>query len=667
MGRAGAGSRARRARWTSLALLASVASLGVACGGSPPPAPESPAKVAEAPPPKAPPPPDTSAVPEPKSLLLFARVTKPQHVLDVITAWTGAPGLGADAVAQLVTGEEAGSVVDLTQPIDLAVAADFAGAGPRVSFAMSIAAKPNARAALSERFDLVDRHGVTRLRPKHGAGDDDGDDDDRRCALFPSAGPSSSRLVCGGSDGALTGLGPYLTRTTPRAKYPSDVHLEARLDGVRPAIQQGRALLPTLAASALGSHRPSTPASTELVNAVVGDVVDLALDLDKITFDGQMSEQEASASLTTSFRDAKSLLAKMATSHPERAGAPPPAFFRLPVDADAAFFRPAIDAPLLERPRDVVNKAVSELLDKGGVSPADRKAVTDAFSHVVDVFGAPSVYARGLDGADVQKKIAAVKQAKEGAAREDAERAATDALHGWSLMGIEAPIAKVGATAKELVAAVNKPSVSKWSAAESKDAAAVTLRTVPVPAKLGLPKDSVDVEITSRRAVDAAPVAAPPAPRKGGKPAPPPKPAAPKLGKPTKTHLLLVPDAGRTWLVIGADEALLASKVKASMTGAPEAGTLAKRDGLDDVRSSKASSGGFVTVRGVVVGHATRWLQDSRGFHDPFGAVSPTGPSTPIPVTLTVNAGDGSPGSVTTATKVPRAAIQEILAASLGR
>jgi len=645
-------------------LLAPIASLGVACGGAPPPAPAAPAPVAVATPAPAPAA-DVSAVPEPKSLLVFARVAKPQHVLDVISAWTGVAGLGPDAVAELVSGEAAGAVVDLAQPIDVAIAADSGVAGPRVSYALSIAAKPDARAVLSEHFELVERNGVTRLHPKEDAGDDD--DDDRKCALFSSAGASKLRLVCAGSDGALTALGPYLARTAPRASFPADVHIDARLDSVRPAIAQSRALLPTLAASALGSHRPNSPAVGEMINAVVGDVVDLALDLDKISFDAQMGEPGASATLTTSFRDAKSLLAKVATSHPERGGAPPPSFWHLPVDADAAFFRREIDASLLARPRDLAVKAVGDALDKSPLPPADRKSITDALSHVADLFGAGTVHARGIDGADVQKKLAAVKQAKDAAARDDAEQAAADALAGWTLVGIDQPIAKVGADAKELVAAVSRPATAKWIGAEMKDIGTISLRSVPVAAKLKLPKDSLELELTSRRMTESTP-APPPEPKRGAKPAPPPKPAAPKLGKPTTVRVLIVPDAGRTWLAFGADDALLASKVRTSLTGEAEAGTLAKREGLDELRTGAIASGGFLTVRGIVTGAVPRWVRDRPGsFSNPLGALSAEGAGAPIPVTIAHRPGDGTPGAVSLAAKLPRAAIQEIMTAALHR
>src|SRR5262249_16056636 len=154
-------------------------SLGVACGGSPPPPPQKPA-APPAPKVSAPPPPDTSAVPRPDGLVVFARLSKPETTLKVVGGWTGIPMPGSEVVGALLPGAAVGRVVDLTQPIDVAVgmAGDAMAPRPLIAVSAAVRSLEEAKGAFSESHKLTPgANGALRIE---GLGDED---EERPCDL----------------------------------------------------------------------------------------------------------------------------------------------------------------------------------------------------------------------------------------------------------------------------------------------------------------------------------------------------------------------------------------------------------------------------------------------------------------------------------------------------
>ena len=643
----------------------------LACGGSPPPEPAA-APIALAQPRAASPAPaDVSAVAEPPTLLVLGNVAKPSVALHVVGAWTSLPMPAADEVSELITGAAVGRALDLEKPADVAIASDPRGKGVKPLIAVSVAVRSleDATAALSETFKLVPGSGgIIKLEERKKAKSAPGSEDDeegseRRCELSPAFGAATTRLVCAGSDGALLLLGPYLTRTATRAAYPTDVHVQVKLDPIKPMVAQGRAMLPMLVTSMLGSHGAGAGALAELTQAIVGDGVDLVLDLDTISFDVALGEPAATLTLTARFKDTSSFLARLATRHPERADALPPIFFHLPADADAAFFSYGVDAKEMEHPRDLVLEAIHRSLDRDAVPAADTGAVVNAVKDYMALFSSSGVYAKGVDWAASQKALAEAKNAP-AATKSAAERAALQQLAGWSLIGTDEPFAKVGSLAKEWVAAWNRPGITKWLKDQAKDTAPTTLKIQPLSKGITLPKDTMHLELTVVHTVAQDPSEPPPVVKKG---APPAKPA---LAKPITLHIFVVPDAGRTWIAFGADEALAASRVRVALSTGTDGNTLAKREGLEELKNAKINSGGFFSVRSLVSGSSFGWILDrpSSTLKDPFRGLSATAQQgqTPVPFSRLAMPQSGGPreGVVFTA-KLPRAAIQDIVAAAV--
>src|SRR5262249_6313134 len=231
-------------------ILALVVSFCAACGGSPPPPPQKPA-APPAPKVSAPPPPDTSAVPRPDGLVVFARLSKPEATLKVVGGWTGIPMPGSEVVSELLTGATVGKVIDLGQPIDVAVGMAGDTMAPRPLIAVSAAGRSleGAEGAVSASHQGTPganrpppnqgtRGGKGRLRIE-GPGGEDGE---RPCALVPAA--TGTRIVCGDGPAALEALEPWLARSAPRDSFSQDLHVDVRLAPVRPTVQSLRSMLP---------------------------------------------------------------------------------------------------------------------------------------------------------------------------------------------------------------------------------------------------------------------------------------------------------------------------------------------------------------------------------------------------------------------------------------
>lgn len=707
---------AARRRALRSGLVASSVLVVAACGGgSPPPhapAPATAAKVGgEAPP-------DVSAVPTPEKLLVFARVNRPGQVVNAVGGWVGLPLPAADAVGEILSGETVGGAIDLDQPVDVAVAGDPRGHSPKPQWAMAAAVKSpsEAREILGKTFSMTGgKNGVVRLEEKgRPKGDDaDDDEDERHCALYPAfvpGGGTGVRLVCSSTPGGLESLGPYLSRTAPRQAYPSDLHVDATLSPLRPLIQTGRTLLPAMAANMLGVKRAESAAIADLATAMIGDVVDFALDLDKLSVDAKVDEAAASATLVSSFQDSSSLLARLATSHPERADAPPQAFWRLPADTDTAFFHRGVDAKDLDHPRDLLLKVVDDALDKEGAPAADKKALDDALTHLASLLTSPGVVARGMDWAAIQKAMAAQRAAgtepapkpgaKPGAgtaatspAAEAARTTAWSSLAGWAMAEVDQPAAQVGGAAKELAAAMSRPGVVKWlKSSTAAGAPPLSVKIAPASAKAGkLPNDTVHLTVTSVHVIDegehgaprpVAPAAPGAAAGKGAAAATPTAGATaaaaaskPKLAKPVTLHLFIVPDNGHAWIAFGLDEALLGSRLRAVLgtaAASEPAGTIADREGLGDLRSAKPSSGGFLDSRslfaGTPIGYVTMRMPQ-RTLNDPFRglAATPSQGATAIPFTFLAQApaNGAKGGTFVMTTKVPKAAIVDLVAIAM--
>ncbi len=549
---------------------------GCAATLPPPPAPP---VAAPAPPP--PPPPDVTAVPTPENLVVFARLSNAATSVKVVTDWGHLPSLDPTTLVEGLlegmtdTKDNAvlATVVDATQPIDFA--ASFQAKIPPKAFGAFAAALKSidaAKSAVAATFDATPGdNGVIKLalRPGHkksSAKSEDDDGEEAACELAPGAGAAPFRLVCGSSKDALSALAPYLTRTAPRESMPADLHLELRAGPIGGFTALGRMQAPKIISNILGLNAAGEPATADLLNAVLGDVLDYVADVDVMTLDATLDPEHAAIAVRTAFKSSTSFLARLATAHPERVDVPPAVFWRLPGDVDLASFGSGIDEADLQHPRELVVAAVDEQLGRTKLAEADRHALSDLVKEVFHASG--SVVGHGMDGEASYWLI---------------ER--TDAsTRGDKIV-------------RDVVAAFNRPGIVKWLRGVLP--AEATLPTLKLGAQLaGLPKGSLHIEVT------IPPEATPHAKDKGTttaavKPAtpPPPRPA------PEVFHIVVVPDGPRSWAGISSSTATLRARL-ASVTGAsPAPDSLGQKpapQGLEGFKDARMSGGGFITVRSFV-------------------------------------------------------------------
>ncbi len=657
-----------------------------ACGGAPPVVPVVPKPVAPIVTPE--PPPDVTAVPEPAGLILVGRVAKADAILKTLGSWTHLPLPGGADLVRSIADDSVAESVDLSQPVDGAISLGGGVRDPKPLIAVSVAVRSfdDAKAKLSAKHKLtkgkngqmwvegIGRAAANDRGRSKEKGEDDDDDEGETCVLAHAS--SGARLVCGERD-AVDALSPYLTRTVPRQTWPSDIHVEVTLAAIREPLGQVRAALPMLARSMLGG---SSPALAKLVDAGVNELVDVVGDTGRITLDSQLGDSGVQATVKVDYIRAQSFAAQLATSSAQRADAPPPAFWHLPSDTDMALYGKGSDPKLFAHPKELLGNVFLEATEGAGMPEPERKAVRElVVDRMLTLFTGPLVYGKGYDAAALDKALAGVRAVKavDLAAKDEAERIAAEQVLGWHLVQVNEPIAKVGPILKDWSQLWNRPAFAKWAKEQSSLKMLATMRIVPAPAGVTLPKDAVHLEIVMPRPdlEDMGAVPAPPsqtrAPASKTAPPPPaPKPAVAKVRKiprkPLVLHILAVPDQGGTWLGVGLDAKLLAQKAAASLSSAPDAMTLAKLPGTEGLREAKANGAWFATLRGLLVFTAL-----GQGSHTPFAAVASLPAKGAAPILLTFLSQGPSPlapaGSAVATFKLPRAAIEDIVKIAMSR
>jgi hypothetical protein len=216
-------------------------------------------------------------------------------------------------------------------------------------------------------------------------------------------------------------------------------------------------------------------------------------------------------------------------------------------------------------------------------SDADRKALVALIASPIGK-NTSFVMASGHDHGS--KKAAAAPP--HGGRPDENEMAA--AYLGWYLFGFDEGPAGLAKLLKDVVAVYGRKGLLDPLKKQAPDAAdkLPTLKLVPAPPQLG--RGALDLEI------GFAPVRHDDA-----------KDAKKKDG--IKAHVLLMADGQTTWLALGTDRDELVKRLLGVKAGAPEAGTLAARPGVEALRAPDVFSNGFFTL-GLLTQGAANVLQN---------------------------------------------------------
>lgn len=569
-----------------------------------------------------PPPLDLTPVAEPEGLLAVARLSRPEATLKTIADLTRLPiPSGADAVRSL---GEAGlaDAIDFDKPFEVAVLLKMAGREPRPLFALSVPVRSldDAKSKLEGSHALkpgpngqITVEGMGRTHTSSSSADDEGEppEEEERgetCVLAPAA--DGARIVCG-DESALEGLVPYLTRTTPRQTWRSDLHAELRFAAVRGPLNQFRAVIPLVARSLAGSL---TPALGALLDASVAEVVDVVNDASKIVVDVDVAADGANAVVRADFAKSASFAARAVASQTSQVGAPPPAFWKLPADVDFAGFARLGDMSY-ERPKQLIGDAIFETAEAAGLPEAERSAARElVMDRMASVFGDTIVLGRGVDGEALDKAAAARARLDEAddptfealVKLDEAERRVVEQAVGYNLLKSATPITSVAPMLKDLVQLWSRPAFAKWMKEQSSAKTTPQMRVTPAPGGVTLPAGAVHVEISVPRpdlvdykAMMREMLREQEGDDEGKKPAPKPRTKPKTKGRPPAVvHVVAAPDEGGTWLGFGLDGKLLSRKI-AGVIAAPSEQTLGALPTAERLRDAKLGAAWVWSLRTV--------------------------------------------------------------------
>ncbi len=582
-----------------------------ACGEAPPPvvsvpAP-APAQVAA---------PDLSPVAEPKSLVALVRWKAPTHGVEHALHLLALP-LSVDAMLEKAE-PEAFHALRLDASFDAAVVLDPSSADddPKTFIVGSIplASFADARAAVERRYPGLEEiaPGVLRIPAKPNA--------EARCDLAMSVGDAPARLVCGRRTRDLDALRGYMTRGLPHTSPAGDA-LEASVrfrplkDRWLPLLQSESASIEKHAREVLEREGVRDPELLAVPGLAIQESQRFADDLERLDvrfgLNDRPPEFVGGASLRFSGRSA--WLTQLLTDPSKQQPTAPAMFWRLPKDAWSASWGQSGDPAKFDGIRHVVHQAVAAILDRVPAHSADKEAIAAFVDHVPRTSG-PWVHASGVLRFTAPPEKPGPHPTA--AVLAEAKAYATTAL-GWSLVGVHGRPDPYVAWGKEGVAMYERGvRLAKELAKRPKDKEflafipSLTSQTSPP----GWPKGTVafDLRLTFDREIAEILLPhekeAPTPPRSKTVTKPPPRSASPKES--ITLRLAIVPDGEDTWIAFSGDHEELLKRVKAAMSGAPEAATIAAREGLGPLHAGDRTSGGFVTFGDAIDGAVKAMLRE---------------------------------------------------------
>ncbi len=558
----------------------------------------------------------------PKGTFLWGRVKNPAGLADSVIAATAIP-LNWRSELEEQTPHLA-SVVSLDTPIEVAFALDEnPNRAPHgvVSFGVG-----SEGAVLAE----LERQGV----PVRSEGD--GERwfawEEASCALGPSVGATPVRVVCSDDDASLAALLPYALRGLPREELSdAEAHLEFRAGPLKAAYGSQLRSLKLLASVAarqveIDNSRFDRAAADALL-ALADEGIRLARDLDRVTI--QLRAREAGdyeLSLSSSFESRSSWTVGSLELLGNAQTLPPDLFWKLPATSSGASFARTL-------PKQQVSAIHGNLVDLLGGwlehQKLGEKTRVRIERFVMDMLAYDGVVV-SASGPVVSLTTPAGPQL--GAA--------------WQLMGLEAEASLYKKQLDELVQVL--------SSADLRKAAGTEARWIPeLKAKGALadrPGSAVYEWQLKGGSIDEL---------VGGLPH---REGVRELENVAQLlqhgYVVVVPDAGRTWLAWSTERSQLDAPFQLLAKG--ESPRLETVSGLTTLRDKTSALSGFLRLEGLVgplwselaPERAKSWEDLSRGL--PYGGK--------VPVTFHVRTESGQKSTVEMVERVPHEFVADLTA-----
>lgn len=579
---------------------------------------------------------DLSPVSAPAELFAVGRLKNPGKLVDRGLAWGGLPIDWRNMLQK--KSPEMARVLAPSAPIDIAMALDPTSADDKPTPMFVISVPLN---SLDGALDVSRQHGWTVRMVKPGVYRVTNDDDD--CAVAAAVGPAPARLVCGDSDAHVDALLPYVTRGLPTETFTdSDLHLEFRAGPFQKRYAHQLRRLKTLAVPfVLNKLQLDSPnfdrALADAVHGVADETLALAEDLDQLSVDAWMRDdpQVVDAKASLKFKGDSSWVVHTLVDAESRAGAPSEAFWRLPGDATTASFSVAPNPKRYDDIRHTLSELLDGYLTHEKVARRTRDQLVDVVDQIFSIQGA-SVVAHG----GVPSALADFEHAS----RADRRREAARTGLGWYLVGIDEKPDRYRKILSGLSRTYNDAAVQKML----KDVDPKAMPKLATRGARGLAAGSTAYVLTLPGKLFEGHTYVEPGAKK------PKTPAA----KPLSVVLIVMPDGNRTWIGLSADESVITSKL-AQVRKANDPHTLASREGLAQLKTAKAISGGFLSVASFAESGAMM-----RELHvDPAKLLASMPHHGETPITYTVSVAKDGGVSVTYSLRMPRGVVEDIAGA----
>jgi hypothetical protein len=586
-------------------------------------------------------PPDLSPVAAPKDLFLVGRFKDPGAAADTISNWAGMPVDWRKLVARRQPGLS--RIVAVDAPVDVAAALDPTGVGqlPQPFVVITVGLNSLDEAIAFARKQGEDVHEMSRGVYRVGDGGD------FSCAVAASVGKVPARLVCGDRRQDVDALLPYATRGLPNADLgQNDLHIELRAEPFRRHYARQLREMKTLAVpfvlKELSLDSPSFDrALADGVHGLGDEFLALVEDLDTIDIEGRLDKQKQQlvATGTVKFRGDSSWTVHTMQDSAKRAGPPPDMFWKLPKDVASAGYGVS---PNPKRYQDIARTAeelADGLMSHEQVPRRVRDEAVDAIEQLFKLDGA-HVFARGAVPVAGQNGL------------EDLRRNRVISTVGWNVIGFDTKPAQLKKLLSTLVKVYNDRQLKKLLDKElGKDKKNLPTLKVHAARARGIAPGSTAYDLVLPGSLFERHSSYFGAQKK--------KAAKKKTPKSLTVTIVLMPEGNQTWLGVSADSKALYEKLAQIHTGKD---TLASREGLAQLKSSKAISGGFMTLAGFTNGmrsdmRAALGPGFAKALEKVFNAL-PNHGETPIPYTLMVGQSGGV--SLDWSLRAPKAVVVDI-------
>lgn len=524
---------------------------------------------------------EPAAEKEPSDLSLWLRMSTPLRDLPWFASF--APPNNPMRVAlqnpqvmlTVMVGEDLAELLDLEQPLDVLFASLEGEGDPRFALALSLRAGADP-ATLGEAYKPVAKAGG-RIAIELS-----GDLHASACEIRPAA-RTAARLVCASDATLLAAYAPFLARGAPGTE-PAGASVSIRLRAAGLHAMRAEMSKPGK------NDDPTEKLGQRWLDRYLRDVGELRAEMS--LHDGEI---ELALEQTLLRGDTVSSAAQCA--RPGAPEAPPDAFWRLPAEADAAFFFQGAPPEVM---RPLAGPALQELVESvPNLTATEQSELLEAMRGLF-LTGGPLVIAYGHPRPPAEKALEKLAQKppksgpKHDAATEKMLVGTHAALTGWTLVHVDEPVQKW------------RDGLNAMALAGTGAQAAAPARPGAGPPKLAPPKPATEerrtLEWWSTLSVS---------PRDGLPPGsfhfleivrPNPR-YVPKdqagYAVPHELHIFGAPDGKGTWIAFAESEAAARAQLVQALSGGA-AKSLRGRADLAALRGRSGAGAGFLTLGGAL-------------------------------------------------------------------